>query len=58
MDNYMIITKNINGSFTITDTLTNTKITYYFRSERAAIAEHRKNTGTQGRHFIKIRYYG
>ena len=58
MDNYLIITKNLNGSFTIKDSITETKTTYYFRSERAAITEHRKNTGTQGRRFVKIRFYG
>ena len=58
MDNYLIITKNLNGSFTVKDSITETKTTYYFRSERAAIAAHRKNTNTQGRHFTKIRFYG
>lgn len=58
MDNYLIITKNLNGRYTIKDSITDSKITYYFRSERAAIAEHRKSTGTQGRHFIKVRFYG
>lgn len=54
MEKYIFITKNRNGSFTIRDTVTDMKTTYYFHSERAAIAKHRKNMNIERRHFTKI----
>lgn len=54
MDKYLIITKNRNGSITINDSITNSKVTYYFTSERMAIAKHRKDMNLQRLHFIKI----
>lgn len=54
MEKYLYITKNKNGSYTIKDSVTDIQVTYYFYSERAAIAKHRKNMNIQRRHFTKI----
>jgi hypothetical protein len=54
MEKYLYITKNRNGSFTIKDSVTDIQVTYYFNTERGAIAKHRKNTNIQRRHFTKI----
>ena len=52
--NFLTITKNMNGSYTIKDTITDKTFTYYFCSERDAINQHRINTNTQKKHFTKI----
>lgn len=54
MDKYLIITKNSNCSFTIKDTVTNNKVTYYCTSEHMAIAKHRRDMNIQRLHFIKL----
>jgi hypothetical protein len=52
--NFLTITKNANGSYTIKDSITDKAFTYYFCSEREAIKQHRENTNTQKKHFTKI----
>lgn len=54
MEKYLFITKNRNGSTTIRDTVTDVKITYYFRSERNAIRKHRQQFNLQRKQFTKI----
>ena len=54
MDKYMVIMKNRNGTITIKDSVTDTKVTYYCTSERMAIAKHRMDMNIQRLHFIKI----
>jgi hypothetical protein len=54
MEKYLYITKNRNGSYTIKDSVTDTKTTYYFLPERAAIKKHRQSTGTARQRFTKI----
>lgn len=54
MDKYMVIMKNRNGTITIKDSITNSKVTYYCTSERMVIAKHRKDMNLQRLHFIKI----
>ncbi len=51
---FLIITKNKNGSVTIKDDATGEKMTYYFCSVDNAIKEHRKNFGLKYKHFTKI----
>jgi hypothetical protein len=52
--NFLTITKNLNDSFTIKDSMTDKTFTYYFCSERDAIKQHREYTNTQKKHFTKI----
>jgi hypothetical protein len=54
MEKYLFITRNRNGSVTIRDTVTDSAITYYFCSERAAIKSHRENMNIKNKHFTKI----
>jgi hypothetical protein len=54
MQEYMIITKNRNGSVTIRDTVTDLEITYYFHRERDAIRKHRQQFNLQRKRFTKI----
>lgn len=51
---FLIISKNINGSITIKDTITDIQVTYYFYSEKQAIAQHRQNMNIRYKHFEKI----
>lgn len=52
--NFLIITKNSNGSFTIKDSISNTQATYYFYNEKQAIQQHRKNINIRYKHLTKI----
>jgi hypothetical protein len=52
--NFLAITKNANGSYTIKDTITDKTLTYYFCSERDAIKQHRCNMNIRYKHLIKI----
>ena len=54
MEKYFIIQKNTNGSFTIKDTVTNNRSTYYFYSLENAIKKHRQNFNLQRLKFERI----
>lgn len=51
---YLIINKNLNGSITIKDTVTDIQVTYYDYSEQQAIKTHRRNMNIKYKHFKKI----
>ena len=50
---FLTIDKNRNGSYTITNTITNTKNTYYFCSLKEAIRLHRLENNLKYKHLKK-----
>jgi hypothetical protein len=51
---YLIITKNRNGSVTIKDTITDKTINYYFATVKQAEARHRNFLNLKNKRFNKI----
>lgn len=51
---YLIITKNRNGSVTIKDTITNKTMTYYFSTVKQAEKRHRNWLNLKNKRFEKI----
>jgi hypothetical protein len=54
MDKYLIITKNLNGSYTIKDTITDIQATYYGYTLKQAEQKHRINMNIRYKHFTRI----
>ena len=51
---FLTITKNHNGSYTIKDSITEIMVTYYGYSLNNAIKRHRENNNIKNKHFTKI----
>ena len=51
---YLIITKNHNGSITIKDTITDKAITYYFATVKQAEQRHRNFIGLKHKRLQRI----
>lgn len=51
---YLIISKNLNGSITLKDSITDIQATYYGYSENQAIKQHRNNMNIKYKHLEKI----
>ena len=51
---YLTINKNLNGSYTIKDSITDIMVTYYGYSLNNAIKKHRNNMNIKYKHFTKI----
>ena len=51
---YLIITKNSNGSITIKDTITDKTMTYWFATVERAEQRHRNFTGLKNKKFERI----